>query len=170
MKQRCQNPKDAKYPDYGGRGIFVVPEWQSFEGFYADMGDRPSPDHSLDRIDNDGPYSADNCRWATRRQQQRNQRGNRLITYGSETQPLVVWAERFSIHARTLSARIDDLGWPLEKAMMTPAVRTHCKHGHEYTEENTYWTKAGNRSCRACHRNQEAARKRRLLVASQPVC
>lgn len=75
MIGRCTNATDKWYPSYGGRGITVCDRWrESYESFLADMGRRPSPDHSLDRIDNDGPYAPDNCRWATRSQQQRNKR------------------------------------------------------------------------------------------------
>lgn len=75
MKQRCLNPKDAGYKDYGGRGIKVCPEWvESFEQFHADMGYPPSDDYSLDREDNDGDYSPQNCRWATSAEQHANKR------------------------------------------------------------------------------------------------
>lgn len=74
MLQRCNNPKEPAYENYGARGISVCDAWKTFDRFYKDMGSRPSDRHSLDRIDNDGHYTPDNCRWATKSIQQRNQR------------------------------------------------------------------------------------------------
>ena len=76
MRTRCENPNATRYADYGGRGITVCDRWHDFAGFLADMGEQP-PGLTLDRKDNDGNYEPGNCRWATRAEQNRNQRPRR---------------------------------------------------------------------------------------------
>lgn len=124
IRRRCGNPRDAAYQLYGGRGITVCERWQeSFEAFLDDMGPAPSPKHSIDRIDNDGPYSPENCRWATQTEQMRNIRSNRLIAYDGRTQPLTAWAEECGVSAPTLWARIVTYGWTPERALTTPVPK-----------------------------------------------
>ncbi len=74
MRKRVMNPSSKRYEAYGGRGITICARWELYENFLADMGRKPSPRHSLDRIDNDGSYEPNNCRWATRSQQMKNRR------------------------------------------------------------------------------------------------
>lgn len=98
MVQRCTNPNNTRYADYGGRGIAMCPEWgDSFERFYADMGDLPFDGAEIDRIDNMGNYCRDNCRWATDREQVNNRRNTVLISLYGRTVPLAPACERFGV-------------------------------------------------------------------------
>jgi hypothetical protein len=116
--KRCVNPKSRQWQHYGGIGVTVCNRWRSsFAAFLADMGRRPSPDHSIDRFPNkEGNYEPGNCRWATQKDQCRNKRNNRLITHNGDTQPLIVWAERSGLSKITLTMRLNR-GWPIEKAL-----------------------------------------------------
>lgn len=96
MRARCSNPNNKDYKWYGGRGITVCPEWDDFTQFARDMGSRP-PGRSLDRIDNDGPYSKDNCRWATKAEQMKNTSVARWIEFNGERKVLSEWARTFSV-------------------------------------------------------------------------
>ena len=120
MKQRCMNPRSPQYPNYGGRGIAVCDRWQqSYLIFLGDMGERPSKKHSLDRIDNDGPYSPDNCRWGTREQQNNNKRTNRFLIFHGETLTISQWARRLHVHFCTLQYRLRR-GWSVERTLTEP--------------------------------------------------
>jgi hypothetical protein len=119
MLARCQNLKNKSYKNYGGRGISVCDRWKSFENFYSDMGDRPSEQHTIDRIDNNKDYCPENCRWVTRNVQATNKRNNRYLEYNGKTQTVSQWAKEFGMGAATLKSRLL-LGWSVEKALTVP--------------------------------------------------
>ncbi len=129
MRQRCSNPNTAEYRHYGERGIAICARWQDFENFLADMGPRPSPQHSIDRIDVDGDYEPGNCRWATPVEQNRNTRSNVNITYGGRTQTLAAWAEEIGVEYMTMYSRLRRANWTLERALTTPT----CSQGRRRT-------------------------------------
>ena len=119
MRQRCSDPNVREYARYGGRGIAVCPEWDSFERFLSDMGRRPTALHTLDRTDNDGPYSPENCRWSTRLAQARNLSSNHTLTFNGETLSMAEWAIRIGIPYSTLRSRLR-YGWTAEQALASP--------------------------------------------------
>lgn len=117
IKQRCHNPNTRAYQDYGARGITVCDRWmESFENFLADMGPKPSPRHSIERVNNDLGYSPDNCKWATRAEQNRNTRANHVISHNGETMCLRDWAKRLELTSDALTRRIE-AGWPIEEVL-----------------------------------------------------
>lgn len=118
---RCRNPKDKSYVYYGARGIICCDRWLKFENFLTDMGEPPTKNHSIDRIDNNSGYYKENCRWATRKQQIRNRSNNRVITHNNTTQCLSAWAEEYGIRYGLLWLRIVRYGWPIGKALTQPS-------------------------------------------------
>lgn len=122
-KNRCHCTSNKDFAKYGGRGIQMCERWRSsFENFLADMGRRPSPGHSLDRVDVDGHYAPGNCRWATRSEQQRNKRSNVCITAQGVTRALAEWAEILGVPHETLRQRVLR-GWPPEDVVGVPVQR-----------------------------------------------
>ena len=118
MRGRCENEKDPSYRLYGGRGIRVCPQWSDFATFLADMGERPQGT-SLDRIDVDKNYSPENCRWATRSEQQRNRRDSRKITANGETLNIQEWAARLKTDPQAIAWRLRK-GMSAEEAVTKP--------------------------------------------------
>lgn len=117
MKARCYNSSRRGFQEYGGRGIRVCERWSdSFENFFMDMGAKPSPLHTVDRVDVNGHYEPRNCRWATRREQAQNTRLNVRLTYNHETHVIAEWARRRGINGRTLANRIQR-GWDIGRAL-----------------------------------------------------
>lgn len=120
MLNRCLSPKNKQFHRYGGRGIQVCDRWkESFENFLADMGKRPEG-KTLDRYpDNNGNYCPENCRWATRKEQQNNMSSNKELTFDGRIQNISQWANEAGIKVDVFWHRIN-YGWPIEKAMSTP--------------------------------------------------
>ena len=123
MIQRCENPRKSRYDRYGARGIKVDPRWrQSFKAFLDDMGDRPLGGFTLERIDNDGDYTASNCRWDTRLAQSRNQQRTRRTVVNGEIVTLAALQDSTGIHRRTIEDRLKR-GMPVAQAITIPAGR-----------------------------------------------
>ncbi len=116
MKQRCNNPKNKQFKDYGGRGISYPKNWESFDGFREEMGSSYTNSLTIDRIDNNKNYSMENCRWATRKQQNNNKRSNIVLTFNGQTYPLAIWSEKLGMSFDVLRSRFYR-GMPLEKIL-----------------------------------------------------
>lgn len=116
MKQRCLQTGHKHYDNYGGRGITICERWMTYANFLADLGARPEG-CSLDRIDSNGPYSLDNCCWATRTEQNRNSSQNRMISFRGQTKCLAEWCEDLKLNYARVYARLFRLNWSIEDAL-----------------------------------------------------
>ena len=129
--QRCTNPNARTWNRYGGRGITICERWRSYVNFITDVGKRPSPTLSLDRIDNMRGYEPGNCRWTDIKTQARNTRLNRRLTVNGQSRPITEWAELFGIKPNTIATRLRS-GWSEARAVQEPCnsqFRTRRAHG-----------------------------------------
>lgn len=117
IKSRCTNKNVKEYVYYGARGITYDPRWENFENFLEDMGEPTTPDLEIDRTDNGGIYTKENCRWTTKTENLRNKRTNRVITFAGKTQLLTDWAREVGITHSGLIYRLDIAKMPLEVAL-----------------------------------------------------
>lgn len=189
MRQRCEQVNAPVYKDYGARGITVCDRWkgskrgEGFANFVADMGAKPSPKHTLDRIDNDKGYSPENCRWATRLQQSmNNSRTKRFVRdgveykcfevameYGIEPQVIIYRAKVGMSFSEITSRHHLEPGYSHMSHIQrigseTYTQKTHCKRGHPFSGDNLRIYK-GNRVCIQCARaNERKSRGKRRLA------
>lgn len=120
---RCLNPNSRAFDRYGGNGVTVCDRWrEDFSAFLADMGLRPSTQHSIDRIDNSGNYEPSNCRWATRKEQANNKTANVVLTFNGKTMTAAQWSECSGISRQAIYQRIK-AGWTHARTLTTPQRR-----------------------------------------------
>ena len=119
---RCYNPNNPAYSRYGGRGIKVCERWRKIENFIADMGQKPEG-KSIDRIDNNGNYSPENCRWATHKEQMNNKRNNRILIHNGLSLTMAQWAEKLNTSSPVLCRRLNNYKWTIKKALSTPIIK-----------------------------------------------
>ena len=128
LKKRCTDKNTVAYKNYGGRGITYDTSWDKFENFYEDMGDSfnehikefGEKDTSIDRVNVDGNYCKENCKWSTVKEQQNNKRTNHYLYYKGKKYTLMELSEEFNILYGTLKSRINKCKWPVDKAVETP--------------------------------------------------
>lgn len=171
IRRRCLNSKAPHYDRYGGRGITICDRWiKSFAAFVQDMGPRPKG-FTIERINNDGPYSPENCKWASRKEQALNKTNVRTVNIEGIEYKASVLSEISGLKTDTILKRaktiktLQELIDPERRVFheglrMSPNFgKTHCNYGHEYTPENTYRTPAGYRQCRICQKRRDAKRR-----------
>ncbi len=121
MMHRCLDPNTENFPNYGGKGIAVCERWMNVSNFIKDMGLPPSRRHQIDRIDNDGNYEPNNCRWVTMQEQQNNKTNNRLLEFNGCTKTMCDWERHLGFKVGTGGIRYRlNSGWTIQKALSTP--------------------------------------------------
>lgn len=126
MLNRCYTSTATSYPRYGAKGIKVCKRWRGvngFENFIADMGERPTQYHQIDRIDSRGDYEPENCRWATAKENSMNRRSTRWVEYNGKTKTISDWARKYGLKVRTLNRRLNTYKWSIDQALTTPVVK-----------------------------------------------
>ena len=121
--KRCRNPNYREFHLYGGKGVSISKEWESFETFYKDMGPRPSKSHSIDRIDSNGNYEASNCRWATKKEQSHNTNRVRLVSYNGALMPIREFARQIDRSYGAVYTLIARRGMTADDAILTLVAR-----------------------------------------------
>lgn len=106
MRQRCESSSNHAFKDYGGRGISVCDRWKDYGNFIADMGRKPSPAHSIERVDNEKGYGPNNCKWGTKTEQARNRRSNKMVDFNGESMSLAAAVERAGLPYARVSMRL----------------------------------------------------------------
>lgn len=122
MKERCLNQNNKRFHQYGGRGIVVCDEWVNDYGAFKDWAIQNGYQDSLtlDRIDVNGNYAPDNCRWVSWEVQQNNRRNNRILSFNGKTQTMAEWSKELGIKEKTLSQRLNTYHWSVERALTEP--------------------------------------------------
>jgi hypothetical protein len=130
MKDRCLNPNNRQFKDYGGRGVRMYDNWiESFTEFYKYVGPKPTSNHTIDRINNNIGYFPGNVKWSTVKEQNNNKRNNLIITFNNKSATLAQWAEFIGISKDILNQRIHR-GWPIEKAFTHPVRKQMVHQSH----------------------------------------
>lgn len=162
MKRRCYYEKEARYADYGGRGIKVCEKWiDSFEQFMADVGLPPTPDHTIERINNDGNYEPQNVRWATKIEQGNNKRNNHMMTKDGRTQTMSEWCRELGLSYSVVKMRLRKSGGDVEYSLRTEKVKKG--KGKTYTVDGAQYDSLGavasafNMSVSGCHTRFKSA-------------
>jgi hypothetical protein len=159
IKSRCFCKGDTGYPWYGARGITVCDRWRdSYDNFMADMGPRPTPKHSIDRIDSNGHYEPSNCRWATKLEQANNTRANRVIVAFDRAQTLTQWSRETGIKVGTIWRRLKFGMVPEQAVSAGVMLQGEANKGAKLKDQDVHAIRADGRSARVIAKDYGVSR------------